>query len=419
MKILLIIIDGLGDRPIPQLGNKTPLEAAKAPNLDWLAQNGICGLVLPYLQNKKPPTSEDTHLALFGYNPKIFNPGRGVLETLGIGMKIEPGDVCLRGNFATVDPKGPRPQVGGGASEASNLKIIDRRAGRIEKTEDLIKAISLIEIEGIKFLIGKAVSHRIGIIMRGRELSSKISNSDPKLTEVRPLPIRALDKSKEAKFTARILNKFLEKTHLILKNHPLNKKRKLPANYILVRGAGELKKIKSFKEKYKLKAAFVAGGTLYKGIGKFLGMEEIKVKGATALPTTNLKGKFLVAKKVLERPQVSLKFGRVKKYDFVFLHIKAADNLGEDGNFIGKRDFIEKIDQNLKPILDLKNTLIVITGDHSTCSLLKRHCSEPIPVLIYGSGRDLVKEFSEKACQKGKLGKIKQLNLMRKILEFC
>ena len=101
MKILLIVIDGLGDRPIPQLGNKTPLEAAKTPNLDYLAENGICGLILPY----KKITSEDTHLALFGYDPKIYNPGRGVLEVLGIGMKILPSDVCLRGNFATVDER--------------------------------------------------------------------------------------------------------------------------------------------------------------------------------------------------------------------------------------------------------------------------------------------------------------------------
>ena len=239
MKILLIVIDGLGDRPIPQLGNKTPLEAAKTPNLDFLAKKGICGLVLPYLQNKKLPTSEDTHLALFSYDPKIYNPGRGVLEVMGIGMEILAGDVCLRGNFATVDEK---------------IKIIDRRAGRIEETTDLIRAIGGIEIEGVKFLIGKSISHRIGIVMRPCldsvlslgarvvDLSPKISDSDPKITQVRPVQITALDSSKEAKFTARILNQFLAKAHSILKDHPLNKKRKkqglLPANYILVRGAG-------------------------------------------------------------------------------------------------------------------------------------------------------------------------------------
>ena len=405
MKILLIVIDGLGDRPIPQLGNKTPLEAAKTPNLDYLAENGICGLISPYLQNKKPPTSEDTHLALFGYDPKIYNPGRGVLEVMGIGMEILAGDVCLRGNFATVDEK---------------IKIIDRRAGRIEETTDLIQAIGGIEIEGVKFLIGKGVSHRIGMVMRpcldavlslGKrilDLSPKISDGDPKITGVRPRQIRPLNSSKEAKFTARILNQFLAKTHSILKDHPLNKKRERqgenPANYILVRGAGSFKKIQNFYNKYKLKAGCIAGGTLYKGIGKYLGMDLIEVKGSTGLPNTDLQGKLLAAKKAF------------KNHDFIYCHIKAPDNLAEDGDFQGKRDFIEKIDKNLKPLLSLKNVLIVVTADHSTCCGLKRHCSEPIPLLIYGQGQDSVKEFSERACKEGKLGKIKQLDLMKKIL---
>ena len=404
MKILLIIIDGLGDKPIPQLKNKTPLEKAETPNLDFLAKKGILGLVLPYFEKGKLPTSEDTHLALFGFDPKISNPGRGVLEVLGIGMEILPGDVCLRGNFTTVDEK---------------MKILDRRAGRIENTEPLIEAISNIKIEGVKFLIKKAFSHRIGIVMRGEKLSSEISDGDPKIIGVQPLKIKALDKSKKAKFTAKVLNEFLKRAHFILKNHPLNKKRKLPANYILVRGAGKLKKFLAFSKKYKLKSCCIAGGTLYKGIGKYLGMDLIQAEGANGLQNTNLKGKILAAKKAL------------KKYNFIFCHIKAADNLAEDGNFLGKEEFIEKIDKNIKPLLGLKNTLIAITADHSTCSELKRHCVEPIPILIYGTpptllppasrapGKNGVQKFSEKACQKGKFGKIKQINLMEKILKYA
>jgi len=404
MKILLIVIDGLGDEPIPQLKNKTPLEKAETPNLDFLAKKGILGLVLPYFEKGKLPTSEDTHLALFGFDPKISNPGRGVLEVLGIGMEILPGDVCLRGNFGTLDEK---------------MKILDRRAGRLENTEPLIEAISNIEIEGVKFLIKKAFSHRIGIVMRGEKLSSEISDGDPKIIGVQPLKIKALDKSKKAKFTAKVLNEFLKRAHFILKNHPLNKKRKLPANYILVRGAGKLKKFLAFSKKYKLKSCCIAGGTLYKGIGKYLGMDLIQAEGADGLQNTNLKGKILAAKKAL------------KKYNFIFCHIKAADNLAEDGNFLGKEEFIEKIDKNIKPLLGLKNTLIAITADHSTCSELKRHCVEPIPILIYGTpptllppasrapGKNGVQKFSEKACQKGKFGKIKQINLMEKILKYA
>jgi len=407
-KILLIVIDGLGDEPIPQLGKKTPLEAARTPNLDFLAKNGLCGLVLPWTKRGKLPTSEDTHLALFGYDPKKYNPGRGVLEVLGVGMGILPGDVCLRGNFATVDRE---------------MRIIDRRAGRIETTENLIRVINRIEIEGVKFLIGKAVSHRIGIIIRGKDLSPKISDNDPKIIGIPPKKIKPLDESKKAKFIAKILNQFLEKSHLILKNHPFNKKRKLPANYILVRGAGKLRKIECFEKKWKLKSAFIAAGALYKGIGRFLGMEEIRVKGDTGLPNTNLKGKITAAKNGLKnlapyRPPLC-EWEAGVGYDFIFCHIKPADNFAEDGDFWGKKKFIEKIDKSLRPLLSLKNRLIVVTGDHATCSLRKSHCNLPNPILIFGKEKNNIKKFSEKACQLGKLGRIKQLNLMSKILQLA
>lgn len=383
-KIIFIVIDGLGDRPIPQLGNKTPLEAAKTPNLDWLAEHGICGLIEPFrLPWQDYPASDTCHLALFGYDPKKYYLGRGPYEAAGIGMNLKEGDVALRANFATCD---------------ENFKVVDRRAGRIEKTQALIKALSGKTIKGVKFLLKKSFGHRAVLVLRGINLSDKISDSDPKKEGVTIKRVLPLDKTKEAVFTAEILNEFLFQIPQILK------KFHSPANCLLIRGAGFLKKTPRFKEKYGLKAACIAGGGLYKGIGKILGMDLIKVRGATGFPTTNLRGKFLAAKRAL------------KKYDFIFLHIKAADNLAEDGNFRGKKEFIERIDGNLKSLLGLKNTLIVVTADHSTCCALKRHCSELIPFLIYGRGTDNVKTFSERACQKGKLGAIEQLDLMPKIL---
>jgi 2,3-bisphosphoglycerate-independent phosphoglycerate mutase len=389
MKILLIIIDGLGDEPIPELGNKTPLEAAKTPNLDFLAKNGLCGAIVPWREDEKLPTSEDTHLAIFGYDPKKSNPGRGVLEALGAGLKIEKDDICFRGNFATVD---------------EDLKIIDRRAERIERTEGLISALNKIKIKGAKIFLKKAFGHRFVLVLRGKNLSPKVSSNDPKKVGLPVLKISGSSK------TCKILNEFLERARFVLKNHPENKKRilsgKLPANYILLRGAGKLKKIKSFKEKYKLEAGFIAGGTLYKGIAKYLGMKEIKVKGANGMVNTNLKGKIFAAKKAF------------KKYDFIFLHIKAADNLAEDGNFLEKKKFIEKIDENLKPILSLKETLIVVTGDHPTSSLKKSHWIGKNPVLIFGNGKDKVEKFSENECKKGSLRIFPQLSLMTKVFHI-
>jgi len=394
-KILLIIIDGLGDEPIPQLGNKTPLEAANTPNLDFLVKNGVCGFIEPFLYHTAIPTSEDTHFALFGYDPEIYQIGRGLMTVRGAGIEVKKGDVALRGNFATVD---------------ENLDIIDRRAGRIKDTSVLINSLNGMEIEGVKFFLRSAGEHRVGIVIRGQDLSPNISNGDlfySKL-EKRVGEIVSLEKSSEAELTAKVLNKFLRRAHEILKNHPLNKQREklsLPsANYLLVRGASSVKELPSFKEKYGQTSCCIAGKILYQQIGKILGMDLIKVEGATGLPDTNLKGKFEAAK--------------TANCDFVFLHIKATDSLAEDGNFLGKKEFIEKIDKNLKTLIGLKDVLIVVTCDHSTCSLLKRHCKEPCPILMYGKDRDRVEEFSERACKKGKLGKIKQIDLMQRILDF-
>lgn len=396
-KIILIIIDGLGDEPIPALKNKTPLEAAKTPNLDQLTENGVCGLAKLKFRGATP-TSEEGHFSLFGYNPKTYKIKRGIITATGTGMKAKKGDVAIRGNFATVDKE---------------LNMVDRRAGRIKDPHLLIKALNGIEIDGVKFLLKSAMEHRVGIIMRGKNLSPNISDGDPFYGKLgkKARRIVPLDKSSKAAFTAKTLNKFLNKACLVLTDHPLNEKRKklgLPsANYILTRGASFLPKLPSFKKKYKLKACCVAGKFLYKQIGKILGMDLIKVKGANGLTSTNLKGKIQAVKKALQ------------KYNFIFLHIKATDSLAEDGNFRGKKEFIEKIDKNISPFLKLKDVLIVVTADHSTCCLIKRHCSEPVPVLISGSKQDLVKEFSEKACKKGKLGEIKQINLMKTVLKLA
>lgn len=392
-KIIFLVIDGLADEKIPDFFKKTPLEKARKPCLDYLAKNGLTGLVIPYHEKGKLPTSEDSHLALFGYDPQKNNPGRGVLEALGARLVVKKNDVCFRGNFATVD---------------ENLRILDRRAKRIERTEALIEALKKIKLKkfpDIKLIIKKTFGHRFVLLLRGKNLSEKVTSNDPKRNNAFVLKIKPKDK--KAKRTALFLEDFLKKAYWILKDHPLNKKRDFPANFLLLRGAGRIKKVLSFEKKYKLKACVIAGGNLYKGIGRFLGMKEINVKGATGKTNTNLKNKFLSAKKSL------------KKYDFVFLHIKAPDNLAEDGDFMAKKRFIEKIDQHLRILLNLNNVFIVVTGDHATCSLLKSHCSLPIPLLVYNNSRpdikDNVSEFSERACQKGKLGLLKQIDVLKTI----
>lgn len=397
-KIIFMVIDGLGDRPIAGLGDKTPLEAAKTPHLDWLANHGICGLLEPVYAGAIP-TSEEGHLALFGYDPRVFRLRRGAFTAQGAGLKMRKGDVALRGNFGTVDEK---------------LKMIDRRAGRISKTQPLIKALEGMVIDGVKFLVREAGGHRVGILLQGKKLSSQITDGDPHYAALakRARKIKALDKSPEAVFTAKVLNKFIERSHQILKGHPLNERRErsglLPANYLLVRGASSLQEIPSFRKRYKLKPACVAGKLLYQQIAKSLGLRLIRVRGANGLATTNLQGKFKAALKAITG----------QACDFVFLHIKAVDSFGEDGDCQGKKKFIEKIDKNLKPLLRLRDVLIVVTADHATCCVLKRHCREPVPLLVSSPGldSDRVREFSERSCQKGKLGRFSQLGLMKRLL---
>jgi len=149
----------------------------------------------------------------------------------------------------------------------------------------------------------------------------------------------------------------------------------------------------------------VAGGGLYKGIGKVLGMNLLKLKGATGDFNTDIAEKIKTSKNAL-----------ANKYDFCFLHIKATDNFSHDGDFLGKKEFIEKVDKYITPILSLKNTLIVVTGDHCTPCELKQHSCDPIPILVFGNGQDNVDKFSEKDCKHGKIGQIKSTALMNKLL---
>jgi len=393
-KILLIILDGLGDEPIPDFGGQTPLEAAETPNMDRLAREGICGLAEVDFEGATP-TSEGAHFSLFGYNPKTYKIRRGIITATGCGLKAKKGDVGLRGNLATVD---------------SEFNMIDRRAGRIQKAKPFIRALQGIEIQGVKFLIKSATEHRLGIIMRGEGLAPDVSDGDPHYGKLgkKARKIMPLEDSKRAAFTANVLNEFVEKVHQILKNHPENKKRKksgLPeVNYVLLRGASFLPKLPSFEKKYNLRACCIAGKFLYQQIARILGMKIINVRGATGKKDTNLKGKFQATKKAF------------RKHDFVFLHIKATDSLAEDGNFLAKKEFIQKVDKEMKHLLELKETLVAITSDHSTCSLRKRHCELPCPVLIWGNKQDGVKSFSEKGCEKGGLGRIRQVDLMKRLL---
>jgi 2,3-bisphosphoglycerate-independent phosphoglycerate mutase len=392
MKCIFIILDGLGDRPIKELGNLTPLEAANTPNMDFLVQQGFCGMLQP-IDSKTAPESGPAHFEIFGYSPFTdFYPGRGPLEALGTGFDLKENDLAFRINFAFL----------------KNNKIIDRRAGRIKDVSVFEKYLSF-ELNGIQFIFKAGTEHRGALILRGKNLSSEITDSDPRQENLSPLEIKPLNSS--ADFTAMALNEYLKKANEILSEHPTNKKREqdgqLAANYLLLRGAGFFKDVIPFNEKYNLKSCCIAGAGLYKGIAKFFKMDLITTQGATGTKDTNIQNKILQANKMLN------------KYDFVWVHIKAVDLFGHDGDFVGKKEILEKIDKELEIVKD-NNCLKIITGDHSTPCEIKDHSNDPVPLLISGQGiqKESAQKFGETNCRNGKLGTIKGKDLMPKIKDL-
>ena len=374
--IVLIIMEGLGDRPSEKFCGKTPMEAAYIPNMNHLARGSICGLMHPY-DYGITCGSDTSHLSILGYDPKKYYTGRGPFEAMGLGMKVEPGDIAFRANYATRE---------------GDL-IIDRRAGRITKsTEDLSRAISM-TVDNVIIEVKSGVEHRAALVMKGDNLSDKVSDSDPHSTGKRVLSPMELEPSGEK--TAKVIGKYLAKSRQILDNHPFNSDLKghgLPmANELLLRGAGIVPELESFKQKYNLNSAYIIGIPMIKGLAEMLGMEEIKVSGVTGSTNTNYKGKI---KGIVDN---------VANFDFILVNIKANDVAAHDRNPELKREVMEKIDEAIEPLNQLLDTsLIIFTGDHSTSSISGEHTGDPVPIMFCSEGINKIPAdgFSESKCAK-------------------
>lgn len=386
-KAILLIIDGLGDLPTP----KTPLQLARKPNLDRLAKNGMTGLLAP-VKRYVVPGSDTSHLEILGYDPAIFYHGRGPLEALGLGMDMRNGDIAFRANFATV----------------KNGRVVDRRAGRIDtKTATAISKNLSMKIEDVQLEFRNSVEHRGALVLHGPGLSHNVCETDPH--DIGPLhECHPLDSSREAAKTARIINRFTELSSGILSAAPENAKRDKPANVLLLRGAGYYAPVPSFTERFGIEAACVAGGALYKGIARYLAMDVVIVPGATGDRNTNLKAKAQAAAKALG------------DYDVVFMHVKACDSAGHDGDAEGKRKMIERIDAEAVPILEKSGAYLVITGDHSTPCCRKGHSGHEVPILVYGKDErtDSVVKFDEISCAEGGLGHIRGKDIIYLLLNL-
>ena len=380
-KIILLVMDGLGGLP-REPGGPTELEFAQTPNLDKLAREGMIGLSIP-IAHGITPGSGPGHLALLGYDPVKYLIGRGVLESVGIGLELTPDDVAARGNFCTVD---------------ENRVITDRRAGRIptEKCAELVKMLKPIKLPGVEVIIEPVQDYRFALILRGKGLADKLSETDPQKTGRKPLPVNALDP--EAQHTADLANEWIAQAREILKNER-------PANMVTLRGWAQEPGLPKFEDIYKLRAAAIAVYPMYKGLASLAGMTLIQ--GLHHLDE-----------------QVEALRANWNSYDFFFFHFKYTDSRGEDGNFEGKAAEIEKVDAVIPRILELKPDVLIVTGDHSTPAVWKAHSWHPVPTLLAARAPGLTRRndvtgFGETECLKGALGQFQATDLMPLALSYA
>jgi len=422
MKLFFVIIDGMGDLPIKELGNKTPLEFAVTPNMDFLAKEGKTGLM--YTVGKGiAPESDVAVISILGYDPHKYHTDRGIFEAIGAGLPVKDGDLALRCNFATVDKK---------------KRLIDRRVGRDLKTEEakqLSKAINenvQLESYPAEFQFASTLGHRAALVIYPKKgsLSGKITNTDPAYSRFEGIGIaetkvkmvakkcEPTDTTEGARISAKLVNEFIQKSHKILDNHIINKKRategKLKANIVLTRDAGNtLPKLFNINEKYDANFACLADMPVERGIAKLAGMHVADLPP----PSKGLK------EDCLRRVEKLLALH--SSFDCFYIHLKGPDEPGHDGKFNVKAQLIATIDEyffgELLPKINLKDSIICVTADHSTPCKLKAHSDDPVPLLISGNEieGDRAQGFSEKECRKGSLGILTQgTELMPKLMRF-
>ncbi|KAI5559156.1 hypothetical protein BDE02_17G090700 [Populus trichocarpa] len=392
-RVAFILIDGLGDVSLPRLGYKTPLQAAKVPNLDAIASAGVNGLMDP-VEVGLGCGSDTAHLSLLGYDPRVYYKGRGAFESMGAGLAMSPGDIAFKSNFATLD-------------EETGI-VTSRRADRHFDKEGPILCAAL---DGMKLpsfpeyevRVRYATEHRCGVVVKGPRLSCNISGTDPLKDNRLLLQAEALDDTDEARHTAAVVNELSREISRVLVSHPLNAKRaaegKNIANVVLLRGCGIRIEVPSFENKHGLWPCMVAPTKIIAGLGLSLDIDILEAPGATGDYQTLLTSKATVIAKALSAPlapspnvfvpgEDEHKPGRPDGYDFGFLHIKAIDDAGHDKASILKVKALEAVDRAIgqlaKLLLQAESTgkfqyFLCVTGDHSTPVEYGDHSFEPVP----------------------------------------
>ena len=416
--MIYVLLDGVGDLPHPDLNGKTPLEAANTPILDKIASNGSIGEVIS-VGKGIAPESDIAVFNMLGYKFKHEGyAGRGVIESVGVGIDFKDGDLALRGNFSTLDDE---------------AIIIDRRAGRHIEKEDADGVAKEIE-EKIKFsnpdtsvVVSPTIGHRVIVRIRtnSKKLSSKITNTDPAYSNIGGMGVAKavgdylkiekclpLEDNEDSKFTANLVNEFSEQAIKILKESEINKKRKEQGkkqlSCILLRDAGnKVPNVVPINEKHEMQFSCIVDMPVELGIADILRMKTFEAGGLT-----DYEEKARGAAKAMETQ------------NSIYVHLKGPDEFGHDGDAIGKMKNIEEIDQRffktLLENIDSSKVAIIISADHSTPCINKGHSDDPVPVVVSGDfvKNDGTTRMTEEQAKKGSIGLIQGAEVVPKSIEL-
>ena len=400
MKNIVVVPDGMADYPLEELANKTPLEVARTTNMDFMAQNGLTGLVKT-IPDKMSPGSDVGNLALMGYDPEKVFTGRAPLEAANLGITLQPDEVAFRCNLVTI----------------LDNRMEDYSAGHIPTAEAgiLIGALNEeISEDNIHFVAGKSYRHLL--ILKVRDVQDFL---DVKTVPPHDILNKDITKYVPQGVQAKLLLRIMEKSTRILENHSVNNVRidlkENPANMVWLWGQGTRPKLPLFKEKFGVEGSIISAVDLVNGIGRLAGLEVVKVPGITGYYDTNYAGKADYAIKAL------------KKKDFVFIHIEGPDEAGHNGDYKAKIHCIEQIDREIiGKILNhfdgTQDVRILVLPDHPTPVSLRTHSREPVPFVMYGKGIsvDGADKFGESAAKakgvKFKSGEALMDHFMKKYL---